>query len=40
MTQMVVAWSLLIGIVGLLWMLALTIFRDNRGVHNKKVRTF
>jgi hypothetical protein len=40
MTQMMVAWSLLVGIVGLLLVLALTIFYDNRREHNKRVRTF
>ena len=40
MTQMLVACSLLVGIVGLLWVLALTIFHDNRHEDNKKVRTF
>ena len=40
MTQMLVGCSLLVGIVGLLWVLAMTIFHDNRHEHNKKVRTF
>jgi hypothetical protein len=39
MTQMLVAGSLLVGIVGLLWVLA-TIFQDNRRAHSKKIRTF
>jgi hypothetical protein len=40
MTQSIVAWSLLVGIVGLLWVLTLTIVSDNRRVYKKKVRTF
>jgi len=40
MTQMLVACSLLVGIVGLLWVLVQIIFLDNRPVHSKKVRTF
>jgi hypothetical protein len=40
MTQMLVAWSLLVGIVGLLWVLVLTILHDKRSLHNEKVRTF
>ncbi|HSB44295.1 MAG TPA: hypothetical protein VLD60_04735 [Nitrospira sp.] len=40
MTQMLVASSLLVGIVGLLWVVVLAIRQDNRCEHNKKVRTF
>jgi len=40
MTQLIVAWSLLVGIVGLLWVLALTIVPDGRRGYKKKVRTF
>ena len=40
MTQMIAAYSLLVGIVGLLWVLALTIVHSNRGMHNKKTRIF
>ena len=40
MTQVLVAWSLLVGIVGLLWVMVLAILHDNRNAHNKKVRTF
>lgn len=40
MTQMLVASSLLVGIVGLLWVLVLTIRHDKRCEHTKKVRTF
>jgi hypothetical protein len=40
MTQILVASSLLVGIVGLLWVLVLTIVYDKRCEHNKKVRTF
>ena len=39
MTQMIVAWSLLVGIVGLLWVLATSV-HDTRREHSKKVRTF
>ncbi len=39
MTQMIVAWTLLVGIIGFLWVLA-TIFHDTRREHSKKVRTF
>ena len=37
MTQMIVEWSLLVGIVGLLCVLAVTIVHADRPVHNKKV---
>lgn len=40
MTQMLVASSLLVGIVGLLWVLVLAIRHDQRCAQNKKVRTF
>lgn len=40
MTQMLVAWSLLVGIVGLLWVLVLAVLHDKRPVHNEKLRTF
>ena len=39
MTQVLVASSLLVGIVGLLWVLVLAIRRDQRCAQNKKVRT-
>ena len=37
MTQTMIAWSLLVGIVGLLWVLVLSIFHDDRHVHHRTI---
>ncbi len=39
MTQFLVMWSLLVGVVGLLWVLGVSIVHDNRVGQHKKART-
>ena len=37
MTQTMIAWSLLVGIVGLLWVLVLSILHDNRRMDHRTI---
>ncbi len=40
MTQTLILWGLLAGIVGLLWVLVLAVVHDSRRAQSKKVTTF